>query len=131
MLVKIRCSKNDCFVRVGRDGQLDASAERGGVWETFELEECTDQSFTLRTRPSHPQPQKYVRAVGGGGGALIADREVANAHEKFTKLALNGCKSAIQTSNGNYWRAKNGGGGELDAKSEEQLAWEVFSIEEC
>jgi hypothetical protein len=130
MKVKIRCADGVHYVRAGRDGKLDATAERGGIWETFELVKFSDERFALRTLPLHRESQKYVRAVGGGGGALIADRDVANDHEKFTKIEIDGCKSAIQTSNGHFWRAKNGGGGKLDTTPEERYAWEVFFIKD-
>lgn len=128
MQVKIRYADGVHFVRVGRDGKLDATADRGGLWEIFDFEIFPDGRFALRTLNAHPVPHKYVRAVGGGGGELIADRDVANDHEKFTKVNGIGFELAIRTAGGEFWRAKNAGGSEFDAAATEQRGWEQFSI---
>ena len=129
MRVNILCADGIHYLRVFRDGSIDAQATVASTWETFEFEEHADQRFSLRTLGSHPQPNQYLRAQAGGGGDLSADRDVPNDHEKFGKLALGGGKLAIRTRNGSYWRAKHKGGAELDCRATVPDLWEVFTIQ--
>ncbi len=130
MRVKILCGDGIHYVRAFRDGVLDATADSASTWETFEYEEFDDGRFALKTLDTHPEPSQYVRAQAGGGGVLSADRCVANDHEKFTRETLSGGKLAIRTHGGNYWRAKNLGGAELDCIASTPSTWEAFTIEE-
>lgn len=130
MRVKILCPSGANYVRAFSNGVLDAKAASASTWETFELEEFADGRFALKTLPVHPAPGKYVRAHAGGGSALSADRDVANDHEKFTRVDLGNGKVAIRTHAGNLWRAKHLGGAELDCVATTQSTWEVFAIEE-
>lgn len=129
MRVKILCPDGTHYVRAFRDGQLDAKASSASTWEIFELEEFSDGRFALKTLPAHPLTAHYVRAEGGGGGKLKADRCSASDHEKFQKQLLSDGKVAIRTHGGHYWRAKHGGGDELDTLATAQSTWEAFRIE--
>lgn len=129
MRINILCPDGEHYVRAAIDGTLDAVATIASVWETFELEEISDGRFAIRTLDAHPQAGMYVRAVGGGGAGLSADRRVANDHEKFTKDSLSDGKIAIRAEKGQYWRAKDAGGSTLDCLANNALAWESFTIE--
>ncbi len=128
--VAILCPDGTHYVRVSRDGTLDAVADRVGPWEKFVREECTDGTFSLRTLDVHPESAKFVRAVAGGGGIVVADRSEAKPHEKFTEVPIAGGKTAIETASGNFWRAKMAGGESLDSVATAIGPWEEFTIEE-
>ncbi|TWU42537.1 fascin domain-containing protein [Novipirellula artificiosorum] len=128
MQVAILSADGNHFVRASRDGTLDAVAEEVSTWEMFEYEEYPDGRFSLKTLASHPAGSQFVRARGGGGGLLSADRAIASDHEKFTKNAIANGQVAIQTSDGRFWRAKNLGGAELDCHATVVSSWEAFTI---
>ena len=129
MRVKILCADGTHWVRVFRDVTLDATATSARCWETFEMEQFPDGQITLRTLARHPRAYQYVRAVGGGGAILSADRDEARGHEMFTRVPLGDGRCAIKTASGHFWRAKGLGGGELDCHALVQDAWEVFTIQ--
>ena len=129
MRIKILCPDGQHYVGVNQDGSVDAEPTVADVWEIFELEEFADGRVALKTLDSHPQPNQYVRAVGGGGAELIADRCQANDHEKFTQQTLPGDRVALMTSSQNFWRAIDAGGGELDCAATVPDAWEAFTIQ--
>ena len=92
-------------------------------WETFELVKLGGNKVALKAVNG-----KYVRANEGGNSFLIADRDEANAHEQFD-LEDHGGRYALRTSDGYYWCAEGGGGGELHTKrTEVGGAWETFTL---
>jgi len=128
MKINILCPDRVHYVRAFRDGKLDAIASLASTWETFEMETFSDGRVAFKTLPSHPLPGLYVRAIAGGGGDLVADRDIANDHEKFTKVVLPNDRIALLTTKGFFWRAKDLGGGKLDCIATAQREWEVFTI---
>ncbi len=129
MRVKILCPDGVHYVRTFTDGVLDAKASTASTWEVFDMEVFSDGRFALKTIPAHPLPERYVRAVGGGGNVLSADRCQPNDHEKFTLVKLDHGKVAIRTHEGNFWRAKQLGGADLDSLATARSTWEVFEIQ--
>ncbi len=87
--------------------------------------------------------QWYMRAVNGGGGAVVIDKLLANndpqnatASERFTIEKLSGTPGtilnsgdtfALRASNGQYLSAENGGGGAVNANRSVRGTWETFT----
>lgn len=82
-----------------------------------------------------------LSAEGGGGGQLHANRSAQGSWERFTLLwgdqnphfgqptPLNsGDKVCIQTFNGNFVVAENGGGRQMNADRPACNSWETFTI---
>lgn len=90
----------------------------------------TNRTATLRTQLTN----HYLCAEGGGGGAVNANRAVAQAWETFTLLdrndgALNsGDLVHLRAADGRYVQAYGGGGSSINAASSNQLDWETFRI---
>ena len=71
---------------------------------------------------------KYVRAVGGGGDRLQADRTRIDDHEVYRVIELGNDKVALRTHSGHYLRAHVGGGSYLRADVTHIGSHEKFEI---
>jgi len=77
---------------------------------------------------------QYMSAQGGGGGAVVADRNVADTWETFTvydrtSTALSdGDQINLAAFHGQFLCAENGGGSEVDATRIIAHEWETFTI---
>jgi hypothetical protein len=101
--------------------QFSLKNERQDRWLRF----VPDCRFALRTLSG-----KYLRAEGGGGGAVIADAAFPRLHEHFKLLQLEDNKVALQTlDKGLYVAAVEGGGGDVIAKVSKRDLWETFILE--
>jgi len=80
---------------------------------------------------------KFVTAVGGGADLIRADSTAANNYQTFILCDRNGGtldhgdSINIQTHNGLYLSAKNGGNSDLDADRLAPGGWERFTIEKA
>ena len=108
------------------DDSIDEPDQNLGV-ETSAL---TARTATFRTQLSG----HYLVAEGGGGGAINANRPVAQGWETFTILDRNdgalvsGDLVHVRTQNGHIIQAEQGGGGAVNAGTFNQLSWETFRI---
>ncbi len=101
--------------------QFSLKNERQDRWLRF----VPDCRFALRTLSG-----KYLRAEGGGGGAVVADAAFPRLHEHFKLLQLGDNRVALQTlDKGLYVAAVDGGGGDVTARSSQQGPWETFILE--
>ena len=129
MRIVIVCPDGEHYVGAQGNGLLYAEPTLARCWEKFQLEELSNGRFALKTTECHPLPNRYVRAVGGGGGQLIADRPQPDAHEQYTLESLPDGRVAIRTTSGLYWRADQSGGNALDCGASVADAWEAFTIQ--
>ena len=58
---------------------------------------------------------EYLRADGGGGGSIRADKRYIDTHEQYRLIDLGNGTVAIRTWNGYHLRAQSGGGSTLHA----------------
>jgi hypothetical protein len=70
---------------------------------------------------------QYVCAEGGGGQALVANRNCAQTWETFGLVDMGNNKVALQAYNGQYVCAEGGGGQALVANRNCAQTWETFS----
>ncbi|VVB64452.1 Uncharacterised protein [uncultured archaeon] len=70
--------------------------------------------------------QQFVCAEGGGGQALVANRNWAQAWETFDLIDLGNNKVALKAYNGQFVCAEGGGGQALVANRNAVLEWETF-----
>ena len=71
---------------------------------------------------------QYVCAEGGGGQALVANRNWVQAWETFGLVDLGNNKVALQAYNGQYVCAEGGGGQVLVANRNWVQTWETFGL---
>jgi hypothetical protein len=71
---------------------------------------------------------QYVCAEGGGGQALVANRNWAQSWETFGLIDLGNNKVALQAYNGQYVCAEGGGGQALVANRDWVQSWETFGL---
>jgi len=71
---------------------------------------------------------QYVCAEGGGGQALIANRNWVQQWETFGLVDMGNGKVALQAYNGQYVCAEGGGGQALLANRNWIKAWETFEL---
>ena len=70
---------------------------------------------------------QYVCAEGGGGQAVVANRNAIGPWETFTLKDLGNNKIALQASNGNFVCAEGGGGQAVVANRNAIGSWETFT----
>ena len=70
---------------------------------------------------------QYVCAEGGGGQALVANRNWAQQWETFGLVDMGNNKVALQAYNGQFVCAEGGGGQALIANRNWAHEWETFS----
>lgn len=71
---------------------------------------------------------QYLCAEGGGGGAVVANRDTIGAWETFQLVPLGDGNVALRASNGQYLCAEGGGGGFIVANRNAIGAWETFVL---
>jgi len=71
---------------------------------------------------------QYVCAEGGGGGAVVANRDAINAWETFRLIYRGNGNVALQAANGQYVCAEGSGGGAVVANRDAINAWETFRL---
>lgn len=80
---------------------------------------------------------QWVCAEGGGGGAVVANRNLARTWEHFaiaklgggTPVIAHGARVALKAGSGHWVCAEGGGGGAVVANRSQPLSWETFTIE--
>ena len=101
--------------------QFSLMNERRDRWLRF----VPDCRFALRTLSG-----KYLRAEGGGGGAVVVDVTYPRLHEHFKLIQLGDNRVALQTlDKGLYVCAMDGGGGAVLANVSKLAGWETFILE--
>jgi hypothetical protein len=130
---------NGQYVAAEAGGGWDVNANRNeaGAWETFGIHDLNGgdlrdgDSVTLVCR----QPI-YLQALNGGGGSLKAAGAAEGSWETFTIIKVgdpngvigNGDEIALQSAQGYYVVAENGGGGVVNADRTSIGAWETFVL---
>jgi hypothetical protein len=77
---------------------------------------------------------QYVSAERGGGGTVVANRNLAGSWETFQLVDQNGPplnsgdQSALRADNGQFVSAEGGGGREVVANRSAMGVWETFTI---
>ena len=71
---------------------------------------------------------KYLCAEGGGGGAIVANRELAASWEQFTILPAGDKLWCLATDNGHFIRCEGGGGSTVDATATSVGPWESYRL---
>ncbi|MDB4969770.1 MAG: hypothetical protein JWN44_5459 [Myxococcales bacterium] len=94
------------------------------------LAAATSYTLTLKTTVGG----KFVSAENGGNAALLANRDAAQAWERFTLYDLDGGALssgdlvALTAAGGQFVCAEGGGGGEVNATRTRALDWENFRV---
>ena len=70
---------------------------------------------------------QFVCAEGGGGGAVVANRNAIGPWETLTLHELSGGNVALQAPNGHFFCAEGGGGQPLVANRSAIGPWETFA----
>ncbi|MCA9645415.1 MAG: hypothetical protein KC492_32205, partial [Myxococcales bacterium] len=121
--VALRTSVKGNYLRaLERKGEIDARADKVGVWETFDLTQKSDGTIALRAGPAN----RYVSAVAGGGSSLIL-RDIGS-FGWFKLVSQPGGTFALRSSNGKYVSAKNGGGDVVTVDRDVASTWERFQV---
>lgn len=92
------------YVRAEPDGDLKADAGSIDDWEKYRVIERGQDDYGRRRIALRNHHGRYLRAVGGGGGELVADRYYADTHETFTLIPASDGRYALRTHNGRYVR---------------------------
>ncbi len=72
---------------------------------------------------------RYIYAVGGGGGEVLADRNVIDEWAIFDLIELEGNKIALRAHNDDYLSAERGGERpKITADRPERSRWEAFTL---
>jgi hypothetical protein len=71
---------------------------------------------------------RYVYAVGGGGGEVLANRNVIDEWATFDLIELGDNKIGLRAYNGDYVCAEGGGGREIIASRTKLSEWETFTM---
>jgi hypothetical protein len=71
---------------------------------------------------------QFVCAEGGGGQALVANRDYAHEWETFGLVDMGNNKVALQAYNGQFVCAEGGGGQALVANRDWAQQWETFNL---
>ncbi|MEZ4371937.1 MAG: hypothetical protein R3B07_13980 [Polyangiaceae bacterium] len=123
--VALRTSVKGNYLRaLERKGEIDARADKVGVWETFELTQKSDGTIALRAGPAN----RYVAALEGGGKSLALHGDAVGAWETFKLVSQPGGTYALRASNGKYVSAKNGGGDIVTVDRAVASTWERFQV---
>jgi C1A family cysteine protease len=132
------CAEGGGGAKSGAGGLVDANRLLADIWETFGVVDGNPAGISSGDIISlSSYDGSFMTAVGGGGGEVDANRAVAGAWEAFTiikvggsagSLIQNGDQVALQTINGNFLSADQGGGGSLAAAPTTAGAWETFTI---
>lgn len=93
-------------------------AKEIGPWETFEVEEQDDTSFTLLTCEGF-----YLTAEEGGGYGLSTNRKTAGEWERFYPI-----DGGLRTSGGYFLRSERGADRHMNCASTSIQSWETFEI---
>lgn len=94
------------------------------------VQDATVRSATFRTTVAN----KFLVAINGGGGDVLADRDAASTWETFTLSDLNdgdlvsGDFVTLGTLTNHFVSAEGGGGGVVNAIRTAGLDWETFRI---
>ena len=124
----------------GGGGSIYANRALPAQWETFTIVDPDGPPLNLGEQICiQVYDCLYMCAEGGGGGTLDANRVTPFTWESFriqptggvqpgTPLT-NGQQVAIQTYNGNFLCAENGGGSIVDATRTAVGPWETFTVE--
>lgn len=140
--IPIRLRTHDFHFLVAENGGgREITATRltsGEIWETFTLANRSRRSGLVDGDKVCLQvwDGRFVSAVGGGGGNLLANQNRAGQFETFTIQKVGNGEISLhdqvwlQTHNGtNYVMAVNGGGGIVNASSTQGSVWEKFQLE--
>lgn len=71
---------------------------------------------------------RYVYAVDGGGGEVLADRNAIDEWATFDLIELKDNKIGLRAHNGDYVCAEGGGGREIIASRTKLSEWETFTL---
>jgi hypothetical protein len=71
---------------------------------------------------------RYIRAQGGGGGAVLANGDEIDEWATFDLIELEGNKIGLRAHNGDYVCAEGGGGREIVASRTMLSDWETFEL---
>ena len=124
-LISLKTSKGHYAVALnGGGGDVNASRDQRGAWETFEVIEQGGDLISLRTDDG-----SFLSAEGGGGGRLFANRRLIGSWEVFRVIHRGGDRFALQTSSGHYIVAEDGGNQDINANRDAIGAWEEFNIQ--
>lgn len=115
-----------CAEAEGRN-ELNATRTVGDAWEKFGVV-MVEEPNKIALRAVNG---RYVRAVGGGGGALIADRDEIKGHETYTLVTADGGGYGLRTYNDLYICAELGGGGIVVANRPVLAAWETWHVSQA
>ncbi len=114
------------YIGLERGGnRLLARAVAPGRDETFELVRVSEDRYALRAPNGY-----FVKAEGGGGASLVADRSEVGEWETFRLSPLGGERFGLLTHRSRFVSADQGGGGALTARSYEAKDWESFRLVE-
>ncbi len=123
--VALRTSVKGKYLRaLERKGEIDARADKVGVWETFDLTQKSDGTIALRGGAAN----RYVAALDGGGKSLALHGDAIGAWETFRLVSQPGGTFALRASNGKYVSAKNGGGDIVTVDRPVASTWERFQV---
>ena len=133
-----------CTAESGGGGAVNANRSEASNWERFTIENLNSKNLQsgalmdndkirLRSFDGH-----YLVAEGGGGSAVLANRQVGGGWETFTvhkvagsftdNIIRNGDVIALQAYNGQYLTAEGGGGGAVNANRNNVSTWEEFRV---
>lgn len=103
-------------LKLGPSAPLMANRDSvGGSYEQFDVEVLPSGKVTVKAKANN----RYVRAVGSGGGPLFADRDTPYADEEFTLLpGKDGKGVCFRTGHGQLWSVLSSGGGIVMARAE-------------
>jgi len=103
-----------------------ATNSAGTSWTSstqFTTESETSEFVALRAYNS-----QYLCAEGGGGGAVVANRNAIGAWETFKLIDRGNGNVALRAANGQYVCAEGGGSGAVVANRNAIGAWETFKL---
>jgi len=106
------------FLCLSHNDRIVADCTTGDGPALFEVEPLGESRVALKAANG-----KYVRAEGGGGRELVANRDLVEAWETFT-ITRHGASVALQAANGLFVSPQQGGGGPVLADGPAFGPWE-------